>query len=88
MNKITLSTWRTDPGSDSDGSASTYAFGLVLPPDALTKDADEYIGLLVRCPPQLTCFVMDSTANTTSSVVTLMRRAPDGVVSPTASQGR
>ncbi|EAA28998.1 cellobiose dehydrogenase [Neurospora crassa OR74A] len=49
VNKITLSTWRPDPGSNSGGGdAATYAFGLVLPPDALTKDANEYIGLL-RC---------------------------------------
>jgi cellobiose dehydrogenase (acceptor) len=37
---IKLSTWTA-----TDGGA--FTFGLALPPDALTKDATEYIGLLV-----------------------------------------
>lgn len=38
---IKLKTW-----SATDGAP--YTFGLALPSDALTKDATEYIGYLVR----------------------------------------
>jgi cellobiose dehydrogenase (acceptor) len=44
---ITFGTWSvqgsTDPNSVAQGS---YSFGMVLPPDATTKDATEYIGYL------------------------------------------
>ncbi|KAK3316753.1 hypothetical protein B0H66DRAFT_305009 [Apodospora peruviana] len=46
---ITFSTWSTAAGSDPESAdAAPFTFGLTLPPDALTKDANEYIGIL-RC---------------------------------------
>lgn len=47
---IQFGTWGVTPDpSDPDAAASSaFTFGMALPPDALTKDATEYIGLLVR----------------------------------------
>ncbi|KAK3682195.1 hypothetical protein B0T22DRAFT_278809 [Podospora appendiculata] len=46
---INFTTWSVGPGTDPDSaSIAPYTFGLTLPPDALTNDADEYIGVL-RC---------------------------------------
>ena len=42
---IDFTTWSADPDSDGDGA---FTFGLALPEDAATRDATEYIGLLVR----------------------------------------
>ncbi|KAK3934322.1 hypothetical protein QBC46DRAFT_359113, partial [Diplogelasinospora grovesii] len=46
---ITFSTWTTPPAGAIGGSVgSAFTFGMVLPADAGSKDASEYIGLL-RC---------------------------------------
>ena len=42
---ITFATWSSTPASNGWGK---FSFGLVLPEDAATKDADEYIGMFVR----------------------------------------
>lgn len=45
--KIKFATW-TSVSSDPESAGTTpYTFGLTLPADALTKDATEYIGILV-----------------------------------------
>ncbi|KAK0615074.1 cellobiose dehydrogenase [Bombardia bombarda] len=49
VNGINFTTWTTGPGLDPDqADVAPYSWGLALPPDALTKDATEYIGVL-RC---------------------------------------
>jgi len=41
---INFTTWSAAPDSDGDGA---FMFGMVLPADAMTTDATDYIGILV-----------------------------------------
>jgi len=63
-----------------------YDFGMVLPPDALKKDANEYIGYLVRNPrvtlPCLRVCVLMSRSGV--KAFTRRQRAAAGAVSLTA----
>ena len=45
---IKFTTWGTPPATDPAVTVAPFTFGLALPGDALTKAADEYIGVLVR----------------------------------------
>ncbi len=46
---ITFNTWGVDEIADPGTVGQNfYQFGIALPPDALKKDATEYIGYLVR----------------------------------------
>lgn len=75
----------TDPATGIEFGTWTpgtgFTFGLALPNDALTTDADEYIGLLVGFRPP---FGPDGPRLT--RVPSDARRA--GVASPTASRAR
>lgn len=46
---IQLGTWGYTPDatSEDDPGFGAYTFGMALPEDAMTKDANEYIGILV-----------------------------------------
>lgn len=46
---IEFGTWAytADASSEDDPGFGAYTFGMALPEDALTKDANEYIGILV-----------------------------------------
>jgi cellobiose dehydrogenase (acceptor) len=47
---IQFSTWGVFPNAsdpDSVAPSAAFMFGMALPGDALTKDANEYIGILV-----------------------------------------
>ncbi len=49
---ISFGTWSLDEIADPDAVGQHfYQFGIALPPDALKKDATEYIGYLVGTPP-------------------------------------
>jgi Cytochrome domain of cellobiose dehydrogenase len=47
---INFTTWTAQPDSNGNGA---FTFGMVLPEDATSKDATEYIGLLVCRLPAL-----------------------------------
>ena len=56
---ISFGSWSQDSIPDPENiGQGFYQFGLALPPDALKKDADEYIGYLVRKPLPAPLFLL------------------------------
>ncbi len=78
---IKFKTWAATDGAP-------YTFGLALPSDALTKDATEYIGLLVSHKPKKLSPLASLCSRWTSAARSPMPPTPDTAVSPTASPAR
>jgi len=78
---IVFKTWSAGTGASS--GSGPFTFGMALPSDALTKDATEYIGLLV-------CFGLqnDGFSNLSSAAKSPTMPFPATAVSPTASRVR